>query len=171
MLMTGVPLEHALQSMVCLNHLKNCPITHDDVKIAHTIYGHDLTNIRGKTVRRKPEHVEENYIEIPKELLSLHQNVALVADVMFVNSVPFLVLASRNINLITIQHTPKQTASKLGYLLQHIVNVYAKAGFNIRMILVMDNEFEKIRDRDVTTVDMNTPAAAEHIAEVERRIL
>ncbi len=33
----------------------------------------------------------------------------------------------------------------------------------------MDNEFESVREH-VPSVDMNTPAAAEHIAEIERRI-
>jgi hypothetical protein len=87
---------------------------------------------------------------------------------MFVNSVTFLVSASRNINLITIEHNPKRTASKLGHLLQRIVNLYARAGFHLRTILI-NYEFEKVRDH-VSTVVMNTPAAAEHTAEIERCI-
>ncbi len=100
--------------------------------------------------------------------MAFHKNVTLVADVIFVNSIPFLVSASRNINLITIEHAPKRTASKLGHLLQHNINVYAKAGFHVRLIL-MDNEFEKVRDH-VPHMDMNTPAAAEHVAEIERQV-
>jgi hypothetical protein len=92
----------------------------------------------------------------------------LIADVFFVNYVPFIVSASRNINLITIEHAPKQTASKLGHLLQRIVHVYTKAGFYVQVIL-MDNDFEKVQDH-VPFVDMNTPAAAEHVAEIERYI-
>jgi hypothetical protein len=113
MLMMGVPSERAFQSMVHLNQLKNCPITHDDIKVAHTIYGRDLANTRGKMVRRKPERVDTDYVEIPQELLSFHCNVTLVADVMFVNSVPFLVLASCNISLITIEHAPKNLPPNL----------------------------------------------------------
>ncbi len=164
MLMTGVPSERAFQSMVRLNQLKNCPITHDDIKVAHKIYGCDLANTRGGTVRHNLEHVDMDYVEIPQELLSFHCNVTLVADVMFVNSVPFLVLASRNINLITIEQAPKRTASKLGHLLQCIVNVYAGAEFHLRTILMV-NEFEKVCDH-VSTVNMNTPAAAEHTAKI-----
>ncbi len=89
-------------------------------------------------------------------------------DVMFVNKVPFLVSASRNINLITIEHAPKHTASKLGHLLQQIVNFYTRAGLRVRTIL-MDNEFKKDREH-IPSVDKNTPAAAEHIGEIERRI-
>ncbi len=78
------------------------------------------------------------------------------------NSVPFLVSTSRNINLITIEHAPHRKASQLGHLLPCITMVYARAGFRVRTIL-MDNEFEKVRDH-VPMVDMNTPAAAEHVA-------
>jgi hypothetical protein len=68
-------------------------------------------------VRRTPHQVETDYVKIPRELMAFHENVTLVADVIFVNSIPFLVSASRNINLITIEHAPKRTASKLGHLL------------------------------------------------------
>lgn len=88
---------------------------------------------------------------------------------MFVNSVPFLVLVSRNINLITIEHTPKRTASKFGHLLQWIINVYSRAGLNIRTI-IMENEFKPVHDH-VPSVDINTTAAAEHAAEIEWHIL
>ena len=87
---------------------------------------------------------------------------------MFVNGVPFLVSSSRNINLITIEHISQRTASKLGYLLQWIINVYGRAGFRVHTIL-MDNEFEKVRDH-LLTANLNIPAASEHVGEIERTI-
>ena len=107
-------------------------------------------------------------MEIPRALLFAHESVTLVADVFFVNSVPFLVSTSRNINLITIEHAPHRKAPQLGHLLQRITKVYARAGFWVRTIL-MDNEFEKVHQHK-PMIDMNTPAAAEHVAEIERRI-
>jgi hypothetical protein len=118
--------------MVHFNQLKDCPITHDDIKNAHAIFGPDLANIRGKTARRNPEHIETDCVEILQDLLSFHKNVTLIVDVMCVNSIPFLVLALHNINLITIKHAPKHCfASKLGYLVQCIINVYAGMGFHV----------------------------------------
>ena len=73
------------------------------------------------------------------------KNVTLVADVMFVNGVPFLVSSSRNIMLTTIEHAPDHKALKLGYLLHRIMNTYTRAGFKVHTIL-MDNEFEKVQD-------------------------
>ena len=101
-------------------------------------------------------------------ILDVHGSVTLVADVMFVNGIPFLVSSSRNINLITIEHLPQRTASKLGDLLQRIINVYGRAGFRVQTIL-MDNEFETVRDH-LLTANISIWAASEHIGEIERKI-
>ena len=86
---------------------------------------------------------------------------------MFINGVPFLVSSSRNIMLTTIEHAPDCKALKLGYLLHWIMNTYARAGFNVHTIL-MNNEFEKVRDYAHTT--LNITAALEHVGEIELRI-
>ena len=87
---------------------------------------------------------------------------------MFVNGVPFLVLSSRNINLTTIEHISHRTASKLGLLLHRTITVYTHAGFKIQTVL-MDNEFDKVKDH-VPHAILNTPAASEHVGDIERRI-
>ncbi len=149
--------------------LKDCPVTDDNICNAHNIYDPDLASIRGKRVRRKPKRVVTDYVEIPKQFLSIHGHVTLVADVMFVNSILFLVLASRSINLITIEHAPPpRTASSLGALLLCIIRVYAKAGFTVSTI-IMDYEFEKVRDH-VPSININTTAVPEHVGEIERKI-
>jgi hypothetical protein len=158
--MVATPSEHNFQGMVCHNLLKDCPVTNEDVHNAHAIFNPDLASIRGKTVRCKPEQVVTDYIKIPRNFFMNHN--------LFVNSVPFLVSASCNINLLTIKYTPDQKASKLGYLLEHIVRVYACVGFTVQTIL-MDNKFNKVKDH-VPHVNMNTPAAAEHIDKIKRRI-
>ena len=165
--MIGAPTEREYQSLVRNNLLNDCPVTNSDIVNAHTIFGPDLANLRGKMVRRKPKHVNTELVEIPQSLVDRQKNVTLVADVMFVNGVAFLVSSSRNIMLTTIEHAPDRKAPKLGYLLHRIMNTYARAGFNVHTIL-MDNEFEKIRD--YVNATLNTPAASEHIGEIERRI-
>ena len=166
--MIGAPSEREYQGLVRMNLLPNCPITHNDIVNAHNIYGPDLANIRGKTTRRKPEHVHADIVDIPQQILNNQKYVTLTADVMFVNGVPFLVSSSKNINLTTIEHVPSRTADKLGFLLHRIMKVYARAGFTVRTIL-MDNEFEKVKDY-VHQATLNTTAAAEHVGDIERRI-
>ena len=106
-----------------------------------------------------------DYVEIPRDFLDKDYRVTLVADIMFVNSVPFLVSASRKINLITIEHAPTRTASQIAYLLQRIMRVYNRAGFSVQTIM-MDNEFEKVRHH-LHDTNLNLPAAGEHVAEIE----
>ncbi len=109
-----------------------------------------------------------DYVDIPRTIVNVNKQVTLAVDVMLVNSVPFLVSVSRMINLITIEHAPKRTATKLGELIQQILRVYARAGFTVQTVL-MDNEFGKIKDH-VPMLDLNIPAASDHVGEVERRI-
>ena len=168
--MVASPSEQDFQAMVRLNMLKDYPVTNaiDDIINAHNIYGPDLASIRGKTVRRKPEHVPTDYVDIPRNIIWLHQQVTLSADIMFVNRVPFLFSVLRNINLIMIENASRRTASQLGHLLQRIIRVYVRAGFHLRTIL-MDNKFNKVRDH-IPEINMNTPAAAEHVGEIEHKI-
>ena len=163
------PLSANSREWCTSQSLKDFPITKADIVHTNKIFGSpDLTNLRDKTVPRKPERVRTEYVDIPRVILNVHGRVTLVADVMFVNGVPFLVSSSRNINLITIEHISQRTASKLGYLLQWIINVYGRAGFRVHTIL-MDNEFEKVRDH-LLTANLNIPAASEHVGEIERTI-
>ena len=49
-----------------------------------------------------------------------------------------------------------------------IVKLYAKGGFQVKVVL-MDKEFDKIRDA-VGHLEINTTAAREHVAKIERQI-
>jgi hypothetical protein len=143
--MVATPFWRDFKGMVLLNMLKDCHITNDNFTNANKIFGTDLATIRGNTVRRRPKRVITDYVNIPRMLVEVNQRVILAADVMFVNSVPFLVSISRNMNLITIEHAPSpRTASSLGSLLQRNVRLYARAGFTVQLIL-MDIEFDKVR--------------------------
>jgi hypothetical protein len=48
----------------------------------------------------------------------MHKYVTLVADVMFVNGLPFLVTSSRGISLVTIEYLPSRTAKRLAITLE-----------------------------------------------------
>jgi hypothetical protein len=166
--MIATPSTRDFNALVRLNMLPDCPITPENIKHADSLFGPDLATVRGKTVRRKPTRVVTDYVDIPRTIIDINKNVTLAVDVMFVNSVPFLVSVSRTINLITIEHAPKCSATKLGELIHRIVRVYARAGFTVQMVL-MDNEFEKLKDH-VPMLVLNIPAASEHVGEIERKI-
>jgi hypothetical protein len=84
-----------------------------------------------------------NYVQILRAILEQHQVVTLTVDVMFVNGVPFLVGASRGINLITAEYTPSCTANLLADGIKRIIDLCCRGGYQVGTILV-DNEFKKL---------------------------
>ncbi len=111
--MIANPTEREFSAMVREKLLANCPITVQDVNNAHYIHGRDLANIRGKMTRRKPEHVQVDYVQIPRDFVNMHKYVTLAADVMFMNGLPFLVTLSRGISLVMIEYLPSRMAKHL----------------------------------------------------------
>jgi hypothetical protein len=109
--------------------------------------------------RTKPEHVRVEIVQIPRDFVQLHKYVMLVADVMSVNSLPFLVTSCRGINLVTIEYIQSRTANHLVHTLQRVFRIYGTAGFVIQ-VAMMDMEFEKLRYM-LPNVTLNTTAACD----------
>ncbi len=145
--------------------LTNCPITVRDVDNANRIFGPDLANLRGKMTRTKMECVRVEYVQIPWDFVQLHKYVMLVADVMFVNGLPFLVTSLRGLSLVTIEHLPSRTAKRLAQTLERVFRIYTTAGFVVQTAM-MDVEFEKLKTL-LPHVALNTTAACEHAKEIE----
>jgi hypothetical protein len=148
--------------------LANCPVTVQDVINAHHINGRDLANIRGKTSRRKPEHVQIDYVQIPWDFVKMRKYVTLAVDVMFVNGLPFLVTSSKGISLVTIEYLPSRTAKRLVHTLRRVFRIYRTGGYVTQMTL-MDIEVEKLKPM-LPEIVLNTTAACEHKGMVEWKI-
>jgi len=118
--------------------------------------------------RQTPEHVDIGLVEIPPEIITCNLDVIVIGDLMFVNRLPFLVLISRNITLITVTYMPSQTTADLNKGMKQIVSVYQRRGLTVTTAMV-DNQFNPLRGL-VGDVDLNVTAAAEHAPEVERCI-
>ena len=70
--------------------MQNCPITTSDVNNTCTMFGPNLAGTRGNTVQQNLERVVMDYVAVLKDFIELQNFVTLLADVMFVNVVPFL---------------------------------------------------------------------------------
>ena len=55
--------------------------------------------MKGKSVRRRPESVVSDYVDIPEEILGMNTYLKVSVDVMFVNKSYFLVCVSKWIKL------------------------------------------------------------------------
>jgi len=107
-------------------------------------------------------------VQIPEDFVQLHKYVMLVADVMFVNGLPFLVTSSRGLSLVTIEHLPSRTDKCLVQTLERVFRIYLTTRFIVQAMM-MDMEFEKLRPL-MPHVALNTTAAREHVGEMERKI-
>ena len=111
----GNPSDKDLSAMVSSHTgVTNIPVSHMDITNARTIFGRNLTAIRGNTVRQTPDRVNTELLDIPDDYHRLHRFVTVIADVMFVNGLPFLVTISRDIRLRTAEFLPNRTAKVRG---------------------------------------------------------
>jgi hypothetical protein len=139
-----------------MNIIKNVPVTLEDIKLAEQIYGPDIGALKGKTTRAKPVPVVKDYIEIPNELITAHQDVVLCMDGMKINGVPFLTTISRNIMYRTTEWIPNQTPQAYRSVLDNVFRIYNLADFKITTILC-DNEFQPLMNElaEIYNVWMN----------------
>jgi hypothetical protein len=107
-------------------------------------------------------------VKIPLDFIKMHKYVTIVADVLFVNGLPFLVTSFRGISLIMIEFLPLRTAKRLALTLEQVIRVYGVAGFIVQVAL-MDVEFEKLKDV-LPNITINTAAAREHVGEIMGKI-
>ncbi len=143
--LAGNPRENNFKGMASNNMIKNCPITTTAITNACNFFGLDLASVRESTVQRAPAPVVGDYVAVPRGIVERNKIVTFVADVFFVDGIAFLLMVSRNIKFITAEHVATRTAKSLSRHLEHVIQVYTQAGFNLRTIL-MGRECEKVKD-------------------------
>jgi hypothetical protein len=114
-----------------MNTIKNNLVTTEDVYIAKKIFGPDISSLKGKTTRRKPVPVVDDYIEIPRELITAQHSITLCLDGMKVNGIAFLTTISNTILYCMAQYVEKQTQSVYRNCLGQVFRVYNLGGFRI----------------------------------------
>jgi hypothetical protein len=98
------PSPKDFKNMVYSNMIKNFPVASTYIANANTISGTDLATLKGNTVRITPLPVMTDYVQIPKEIVCLNHNMALEIDIMFVNSLPFMVSVSCKVKFTTAEY-------------------------------------------------------------------
>jgi hypothetical protein len=162
--LVGYPSPTDFKNMVRSNMIKNCTVTETDIANANKIFGPDLPSLRGKSVWVTPPPVVTEYVQIPREIMSLNRNVTLLIDIMFVNGLPFMVSVSRKIKYTTVEYLPGRKQPQLVMSIKKIVNLYTSRCFTVDTAL-MDREFECLRS-DLPIINLNTTAASEHVPDV-----
>ena len=139
------PSEKDFKVIVKHNMIANCPVTVDDIEVAHKIWGKSLASLKGKMTCKKPQPVvARDFIKVPKELMSLHKDVYLTADLFFVNKIPFFLTHSRKIHFTAVNHLANRKAMSLFKAFMEIFTFYLRRGFWITVVS-LDSKFEPIR--------------------------
>lgn len=149
--------------MVCTNLVHNCPVTPRAIRNTNHVFGPDVASLQGKMVQ--PSRVKPSFITIPPEIYERNWSVLLVADIMFVNGLPFLVTISQNIALLTIHYLPDMRKATLKHGMLMAVSIYQKQNMQVTTAMV-DGHFDCLWN-EVGDVDLNLTAAGEHAPEIE----
>ena len=112
--------------------------------------------------------VVADYVAVPRLLVDANKVLTLAADVFFIDGTAFLMTVSRRLKFIMVEHVPVWTGTQLSKHIKRVLEVYGRAGFRIRTIL-MDGKCEKVKPF-LPTLECNTTAAKEHVSEAERTI-
>ena len=165
---SGHPAEGTMAHSVKTNGIKNNPITQRDLKVTEDMLGKCEYALKGKTVRRQPDAVEQQaLVDLPQEILDHCINVEMSADVLHVNQIPFLASLSKNLHYGTINALENMRMSTLEDVLRKVLSIYRIRGFNVIMIHV-DIQFKGLKDRNQLGVTFNVVSKGEHVPEMER---
>ena len=108
--------------MVRSSMIFKCPVTFDNVKNAKLVFGPDITSLKDKSVRPKPDSVVTDYVEIPREILESRNKLEVSTDIMFINKLPFLAIISRGMKFTTIEYLPSKNEIALVTSINKIVS-------------------------------------------------
>ena len=95
------------------NQIKNFPVTVEYVATASKILGKNFDALKGKTTKCKPEVVKRDLVKVPKELMKIHKDIYLTADIFFVNKIPFFLTLSRRIMCTAVHHLANRTVPQI----------------------------------------------------------
>jgi hypothetical protein len=168
----GCPSLMNLKGIIRMNMIRDNPVTTKDVDLAEQVFGPDiLGTIKGKTTMQKPIPVSDHHIEIPEEMISLHEDVTLAIDGITINSLKFLSTISRDIYYPTLHYMPDTKAPQYRTAIKDVCGVYRRGGFQVTDILC-NNEFhvslDPIAAKQTPAITMHYAAAQEHVPEAER---
>ena len=67
----------------------DCPVQVQSIYILHAIWGKNIASLKGNNTRNKPIHVVGYIGKIQKEIVNIHKEVFMKADISFLNGIPF----------------------------------------------------------------------------------
>ena len=100
----GLLTFNNFKHMFSANMISNCTISVSDIRNYGKIYGPSIPSIKGKITRSKPSTVINDNIQIPSEIYNNNSNIELCFDIIYINSVAFLVSIEKKVKYRSIIH-------------------------------------------------------------------
>jgi hypothetical protein len=167
----GCPSLMNLKGALRMNLIRDNPVTTKDVDLAEHMFGPDVGTVKVKMTRRKPMPIIDEHIEIPNELISVHEDITLAIDGLTINTLKFLSTISRDIYYRTVHYIPTTEAKNYQTTMTDVCGVYRRGGFQVTHI-IYDNEFHASMDPIAASqnppITMHYAAAQQHMPEAER---
>jgi hypothetical protein len=154
------------------NQIKDCPVTVKHIDTALKIWGKNVAALKGKTTQTKPDPVARDFVKVPVELLKLHKEVYITADLFFVINIPFLLTLSHKICFMAINDLMDRTILQIFMAFKEIYWYYLQHGFCITMVHA-DREFEPLKvliESLPGGLMVNLASPNEHILEIKQQI-
>ena len=125
-------MENAIKN----NNINNCPVTVDNVRIAHKIYRTNMRNTKGKMTRKQPKSVikNEEVESILVIVMNEHQYVTLFSDIFFINRILFLITLLQHLELMRTENMPNRKAVSFQEKLQDVLTLHNNRDFVMRTI-------------------------------------
>ena len=109
--------------------------------------------------------------KIPKELVKLHEEIFMTANILFVNGIPFIISLSRNITFTASIHLEDIKSIKIFKVFKEIYTYDLKNGFQITTLHV-DGEFatlQRLKQNIPGEPRVNLGSASKHVPEIKRK--
>ena len=152
----------------------NMGVTERDFRVAHDIWGKDVTSMRGKT-KKKVTVAADLTIRVPL----VQKQQVLSVDIMFIDSIPSLVAVATPLDLVlavTLKPTDldraQRTAAAVKVGLDDMLGTMSGQGFTVTTIF-SDSEgaVGKVKNHlNRLGIELDISGAGGHVARIERKI-